>query len=61
MSSAKRCARRTPRVEFKNDGALAQGIEPGVQLHMGRYFGRANLLVMLAACLGVVLLCVSAR
>lgn len=47
------------RVGFEDYGALAKGIELGVQLHMGRYFGRANQLLMLAACIGVVVLCVS--
>ncbi|MET0328249.1 MAG: PepSY domain-containing protein [Luteimonas sp.] len=41
---------------FADYGRVAQAIELGVQLHMGNYFGRANQLVMLSACIGVVAL-----
>jgi uncharacterized iron-regulated membrane protein len=34
-------------------------VEMGIAIHMGKYFGFANQLVMLAACLIVILLCVS--
>ena len=44
---------------FADYGRVAQAIELGVQLHMGNYFGRANQLVMLAACIGVVGLAIS--
>lgn len=44
---------------FADYGRVAQAIELGVQLHMGNYFGRANQLVMLAACIGVVVLAIS--
>lgn len=44
---------------FDHYGAVAQAIEMGVQLHMGNYFGRANQLVMLLACIGIVVLCIS--
>jgi len=44
---------------FVDYGRVAQAIELGVQLHMGNYFGRANQLVMLAACIGVVGLAIS--
>lgn len=44
---------------FHDYGAVAQAIEMGVQLHMGNYFGCANQLVMLLACIGIVVLCIS--
>ncbi|MGO1001032.1 PepSY-associated TM helix domain-containing protein [Lysobacter sp. CA196] len=44
---------------FADYGWAAQAVEVGVQLHMGNYFGRANQLVMLLPCLGVVGLCLS--
>ncbi|ASR42747.1 hypothetical protein BEN78_04450 [Xanthomonas citri pv. mangiferaeindicae] len=44
---------------FDDYGVVAQAIELGVQLHMGNYFGRLNQLVMLAACIGVVVLVVT--
>lgn len=44
---------------FADYGWAAQAVEVGVQLHMGNYFGRANQLVMLLPCLGVVGLCFS--
>lgn len=44
---------------FADYGVVAQAIELGVQLHMGNYFGRANQVVMLSACIGVVVLAVS--
>ncbi|MEQ7892587.1 PepSY-associated TM helix domain-containing protein [Xanthomonas arboricola] len=47
------------RASFDDYGVVAQAIEMGVQLHMGNYFGRANQLVMLFACVGIVVLCVS--
>ena len=43
-------------VGFANYGWAAKGVELGVQLHMGNYFGRANQIVMLIACLGVIML-----
>lgn len=46
-------------VGFADYGAAAQAIELGVQLHMGNYFGRANQIVMLLACVAIVLLVVS--
>ncbi|RXF72835.1 PepSY-associated TM helix domain-containing protein [Hansschlegelia zhihuaiae] len=39
-------------VGFKDYGPVAKAVELGVQLHMGNYFGRANQVVMLLACLG---------
>ncbi|TAP21404.1 hypothetical protein EYR01_07260 [Xanthomonas oryzae pv. oryzae] len=47
------------RAGFDDDGAVAQAIEMGVQLHMGNYVSRANQFVMLFACVGIVVLCAS--
>ncbi|MCL1532199.1 PepSY domain-containing protein [Xanthomonas nasturtii] len=47
------------RAGFDDYGVVAQAIEMGVQLHMGNYFGRANQVVMLFACVGIVVLCTS--
>ncbi|AJQ87547.1 PepSY-associated TM helix domain-containing protein [Xanthomonas oryzae pv. oryzicola] len=47
------------RAGFDDDGAVAQAIEMGVQLHMGNYVGRANQFVILFACVGIVVLCAS--
>ncbi|WP_394539679.1 PepSY domain-containing protein [Lysobacter enzymogenes] len=44
---------------FADYGLGAQAVELGVQLHMGRYFGRANQLVMLLPCIGIVVLSLS--
>lgn len=44
---------------FDDYGVVARAIEVGVQLHMGNYFGRANQVVMLLACIGIVVLCIS--
>lgn len=44
---------------FADYGLGAQAVELGVQLHMGRYFGRANQLLMLLPCIGIVVLSVS--
>lgn len=41
---------------FADYGWAAQAVELGVQLHMGNYFGRANQLVMLLPCIGIVVL-----
>lgn len=38
---------------------IRNAVELGVQLHMGNYFGRANQVVMLIACLGVILLSIT--
>ncbi|PZO81105.1 MAG: PepSY domain-containing protein [Sphingomonas hengshuiensis] len=40
-------------------GIGAKAVELGVQIHMGRYFGRANQLLMLIPCIAIVLLVVS--
>ncbi|MGO1070546.1 PepSY-associated TM helix domain-containing protein [Lysobacter sp. CA199] len=41
---------------FADYGWAAQAVELGVQLHMGNYFGRANQIVMLLPCIGIVVL-----
>lgn len=46
-------------VGFADYGWAAKGVELGVQLHMGNYFGRANQVVMLIACLGVIMLSIT--
>jgi len=43
-------------VRFADYGVAAKAVELGVQIHMGNYFGRANQIIMLIACLGVILL-----
>lgn len=44
---------------YRDYGWAAKAIELGVQLHMGNYFGLANQIAMLTACLAIVLLVVS--
>ncbi|WP_051329706.1 PepSY-associated TM helix domain-containing protein [Niveispirillum irakense] len=44
---------------FADYGWGAQAVELGVQLHLGRYFGLANQLLMLLPCIGIVLLCIT--
>lgn len=43
-------------VRFADYGPAAKAVELGVQLHMGNYFGRANQIVMLIPCLGIMVL-----
>ena len=43
-------------IRFSDYGWAAKAVELGVQIHMGNYFGRANQILMLAACLGIVVL-----
>lgn len=45
---------------FADLGPVGQAIEWGVSVHMGQEFGRANQLVMLATCLAIILMSVSA-
>ncbi|MFQ6311559.1 PepSY-associated TM helix domain-containing protein [Lysobacter capsici] len=47
------------RTGFADYGWAAQAVELGVQLHMGNYFGRANQIVMLLPCIGIVVLSIS--
>ncbi|MGK6319571.1 PepSY-associated TM helix domain-containing protein [Sphingomonas sp. DT-204] len=46
-------------IAYADYGWGAKAIELGVQLHMGNYFGRANQIVMLIPCVGIVLIVVS--
>lgn len=46
-------------VSYADYGWLAKSVELGVQLHMGNYFGRANQIVMLIPCIGIVVMCVT--
>jgi len=46
-------------VDYADYGWLAKAVELGVALHMGNYFGVANQIVMLLACIGVVMLVVT--
>jgi uncharacterized iron-regulated membrane protein len=46
-------------VGYGDYGWGAKAIELGVQLHMGNYFGRANQMLMLVPCLGIILLVIS--
>ena len=46
-------------VSFSDYGVAAKAVELGVQIHMGNYFGRANQIVMLIACLGVIALSIT--
>lgn len=45
---------------FADYGPLGKWLEWGISVHMGQEFGLANQLVLLAACLGIVLLALSA-
>lgn len=47
-------------VSYVQYGPLGKWLEWGINVHMGQQFGLANQLVLLAACLGIVLLAVSA-
>lgn len=46
-------------VRWKDYGLVPKAVEMGVAIHMGKYFGLGNQLLMLLACLIVILLCVS--
>jgi uncharacterized iron-regulated membrane protein len=46
-------------VDFADYGWVGRATELGVQLHMGNYFGLANQIVMLIACLGIIALVLS--
>ncbi len=47
-------------VGYRDYGAVGKAVEWGVSLHMGRQWGWLNQLVMLAGCIAIVLLAVSA-
>ncbi|MDJ0702942.1 MAG: PepSY domain-containing protein [Leptolyngbyaceae cyanobacterium MO_188.B28] len=46
-------------VRWRDYGLVPKAVELGIAVHMGKYFGLENQLLMLAACLAVILLCVS--
>lgn len=46
-------------VRWQDYGWVPKAVETGISIHTGRYFGWANQLLMLLACLVLVLLCVS--
>jgi uncharacterized iron-regulated membrane protein len=46
-------------VRFADYGVAAKAVELGVQIHMGNYFGPANQIIMLIACLGVIVLSIT--
>jgi uncharacterized iron-regulated membrane protein len=46
-------------VRWKDYGLVPKAVELGISVHMGKYFGLANQLLMLLACLMVGVLCVS--
>lgn len=47
-------------MSYGDYGALGRWLEFGINVHLGQQFGRANQIVLLAVCLGTVLMCVSA-
>lgn len=47
-------------VGYAEYGLIGKATEWGISVHMGQEYGRANQVVMLAACFAIVLLCVSA-
>lgn len=47
-------------MSFADYGPLGKGLEWGINVHMGQEFGLANQLLMLAVCLAIILLAVSA-
>lgn len=47
-------------LSFADYGPLAKSLEWGINVHMGQEFGLANQLVLLAVCLAIVILAVSA-
>ncbi len=46
-------------VRWQQYGLVPKAVELGIAIHMGKYFGLTNQLLMLFACLVVILLCVS--
>ena len=46
-------------VRWQDYGLVPKAVELGIAVHMGKYFGLGNQLLMLFACLVVILLCVS--
>lgn len=46
-------------IKWQDYGLVPKAVEMGIAIHMGRYFGLGNQLLMLFACLIVIILCVS--
>lgn len=46
-------------VRWQDYGLIPKAVEMGIAIHMGKYFGLPNQLLMLIACLILILLCVS--
>jgi len=46
-------------VRWQDYGLVPRAVELGIAIHMGKYFGLGNQLLMLFACLVIILLCVS--
>lgn len=46
-------------VRWKDYGLVPKAVEMGIAIHQGKLFGLANQLLMLFACLGVIVLCIS--
>ena len=46
-------------MSYADYGPLGKTLEWGINVHMGQEFGLANQLILLAACLGIVLLCMA--
>jgi uncharacterized iron-regulated membrane protein len=46
-------------VRWQDYGLVSKAVELGIAVHMGKYFGLGNQLLMLFACLVVIILCVS--
>lgn len=46
-------------VRWQDYGLVPKAVEMGIAIHMGKYFGLGNQLLMLFACLVVIILCVS--
>ena len=47
-------------MRYADYGPLGKSLEWGINVHLGQQFGLANQLVLLAACIAIVILCVSA-
>jgi uncharacterized iron-regulated membrane protein len=43
-------------IRFADYGAVAKAVEWGVAIHLGNYFGRANQVLMLLPCIGILVL-----
>lgn len=46
-------------IRWQNYALVPKAVEMGIAIHMGKYFGLGNQLLMLSACLIVIILCVS--